>query len=104
MKKKLSVKSLLSQKIIEKNLIIMDDFNKEINKTRKMYELLKKFNALDSLIISDKKSKELIFKSVKNLPNVKLTDPNHFSSYDLLKFQKIILTSSSLNDIQKRYS
>ena len=39
--------------------------------------------------IGDKKSKDNIYKSVRNIPNVKITDVNHFSAYDLAKFKKI---------------
>ena len=102
--KKLSIKSLLSQKNKNKNLIIIDDFKKEIKKTKEMFGILKNFDALDCLIIIDNESKNLISKSTKNLPNVKLTDTNHFSSFDLMKYNKLILTTSSLKLIEKRYS
>ena len=102
--KKLSIKSLLTQKNINKNLIIIDDFKKEIKKTKEMFSILKNFDALNSLIIIDNESKNLISKSTKNLPNVKLTDTNHFSTFDLMKYNKLILTTSSLKLIEKRYS
>ena len=102
--KKLSIKSLLSQKNKNKNLIIIDDFKKEIKKTKEMFSILKNFDALNSLIIIDNESKNLISKSTKNLPNVKLTDTNHFSTFDLMKYNKLILTTSSLKLIEKRYS
>lgn len=102
--KKLSIKSLLSQKNKNKNLIIIDDFKKEIKKTKEMFVILKNFDALDCLIIIDNESKNLISKSTKNLPNVKLTDTNHFSSFDLMKYNKLILTTSSLKLIEKRYA
>ena len=102
--KKLSIKSLLTQKNINKNLIIIDDFKKEIKKTKEMFSILKNFDALNSLIIIDNESKNLISKSTKNLPNVKLTDTNHFSSFDLMKYNKLILTTSSLKLIEKRYA
>ena len=102
--KKLSIKSLLTQKNINKNLIIIDDFKKEIKKTKEMFSILKNFDALNSLIIIDNESKNLISKSTKNLPNVKLTDTNHFSTFDLMKYNKLILTTSSLKLIEKRYA
>ena len=48
-----------------KNLIVFNDFNKEIKKTKEMNKILKKFDAKNSLIILDKKSKEKIEKSIK---------------------------------------
>ena len=69
-----------------------------------MCAIINKLEISNSLIILDKKSKEKIEKSVRNIPNVKLTDINHFSSYDLIKFKKIVFTESSVKELEKRYS
>ena len=68
-----------------------------------MFNILSKFDANNSIIIADSKSKENIFKSSKNLPNVKVTDVNHFSAFDLAKYKKIIFTESSVKELEKRY-
>ncbi len=101
--KKLSIASLITEKNINKNLIIFEDFKDKILKTKKMHEILKKFDAKNSLLILDNKSKDNINLSVKNLPNVKLTDVNHFSAYDLAKFKKLIFTESSVKELEKKY-
>ena len=101
--KKLSIASLLTEKNTLKDLIILDDFQNEILKTKEMNKILIKFEAKNSIIIADKKSKDKILKSVKNIPNVKLTDVNHFSAYDLAKFKKIIFTETSIKELEKRY-
>ena len=100
--KKLSVKSLISEKNNQKKLLVLSDFEKEIKKTKEMYKILKKLDATNSLIVTDKKSLDLIHKSTKNIPNIKITDANHFSSYDLVKYEKLILTISSIKDLEKR--
>ena len=102
--KKLSVISLLTEKNNKKNLIILNDFSEEIKKTKIMFDILKRFQATNSLIVVDKSSKDKIEKSVRNIPNTKITDVNHFSSFDLIKFKKLILTESSVKEIEKRYS
>ena len=102
--KKLSVVSLISEKNKMKNLIILNDFNKEVKKTKEMFLILKKLEATNSLIIIDKSSLNKISKSANNIPNIKVTDVDHFSSYDLIKFKKLILTESSVKEIEKRYS
>ena len=102
--KKLSVVSLISEKNKMKNLIILNDFNKEVKKTKEMFLILKKLEATNSLIIIDKSSLNKIGKSANNIPNVKVTDVDHFSSFDLIKFKKLILTESSVKEIEKRYS
>ena len=69
-----------------------------------MNKILEKFNAKNSLIILDKSSKEKIIRSVKNIPNIKVTDVNHFSSYDVIKFKKIIFTETSMRELEKKYA
>ena len=102
--KKISVVSLISEKNISKNLIIVDDFSKEIKKTKEMYKILENINAINSLIISDINSKNNIYRSSKNLPNIKVTDVNHFSSFDLIKFKKLVITETAVKEIEKKYS
>ncbi len=55
-------------------------------------------------VILDKTSKENIYRSAKNIPHVKVTDVNHFSAFDIAKFQKIIFTESSIKELEKRFS
>jgi len=102
--KKLSVISILTIKNNSKDLIVLDDFDKDVFKTKEMSKILKKLDADNSLMIFDKNSRNKIIRSVKNIPNVKLTDINHFSSFDLIKYKKIILTETSVKEIEKRYS
>ena len=101
--KKLSIASIITKKNKLKDLIILDDFQNVISKTKEMNNILIKFKAKNSIIIADKKSKDNIFKSIRNIPNVKITDVNHFSAYDLAKFKKIVFTETSIKELEKRY-
>ena len=101
--KKLSIASIITEKNNTKNLIIFSDFQKKIEKTKEMNQILKKFDATNSIIILDKISRENIFKSVKNIPNTKVTDINHFSALDLAKYKKVIFTETSIKDLEKRF-
>ena len=102
--KKLSVASFITEKNISKNLLILNDFSSEIKKTKEMNAIIQKLDITHSLIILDKSSKEKIEKSARNIPNVKITDVNHFSSYDIIKFKKVVFTESSVKELEKRYS
>ena len=88
----------------DKNLIVFSDFNSEIKKTKEMYKIIKKYEILNSLIILDKVSKEKIEKSIRNIPNIKITDINHFSAFDVIKFKKIVFTETSVKELEKRYA
>ena len=102
--KKLSVASLITEKNNNKKLLILNDFSSEIKKTKEMNDLINKLEIANSLIILDKVSKDKIEKSARNIPNIKITDINHFSSYDIIKFKKVVFTESSVKELEKRYS
>ena len=101
--KKLSITSLITEKNKNNNVLIFSDFQEKISKTKEMNEVLKKFDASNSIIIVDKKSKENIYKSARNIPNIKITDINHFSAFDLTKYKKIIFTETSIKELEKKY-
>ena len=102
--KKISVASLLTKKIKLNDLLIFNDFSKEIKKTKEIFSLLNKFHAKNSIMILDKSSRNNILKATRNIPNVKCTDVNHFSAFDIIKYKKIIFTESSLKELEKRYN
>ena len=102
--KKLSVASLITEKNKNKDLLIISDFKNEIKKTKEIFSIIKKFEITNSLIILDKNSKNKIEKSVRNIPNLKVTDINHFSAFDIVKFKKVVFTESSVKELEKRYS
>ena len=85
-------------------MLVFSDFTSEIKKTKEMSIILKKFEISNSLIILDKESKNKIEKSIKNIPNIKVTDINHFSAFDIVKFKKVVFTETSVKELEKRYS
>ena len=101
--KKLGLASIISEKNNQKDLLILDDFNKEIKKTKEMFSLLKKLNAINSIIILDKQSNEKIGRSLKNLPHVKVSNTSNIALYDLVKHKKVIFTETSVKELEKRY-
>ena len=102
--KKQSIVSLISDKVQNNNLLVFNDFNSEIKKTKEMDIILKKFQITNSIIILDKSSKEKIEKSIRNIPNIKVTDINHFSAFDIVKFKKVVFTETSIKELEKRYT
>tara|TARA_B100001057_G_scaffold31767_1_gene28881 strand:+ start:139 stop:762 length:624 start_codon:yes stop_codon:yes gene_type:complete len=102
--KKQSIASLISEKIKNNNLIVFSDFTNEIKKTKEMSLILEKFEIINSLIILDKSSKDKVEKSIRNIPNIKVTDINHFSTFDIIKFKKIVFTETAVKELEKRFA
>ena len=102
--KKQSIASLISDKIKNNNLLIFSDFSSKIKKTKEMNLILKKFQISNSIIILDKTSKDNVEKAIRNIPNIKVTDINHFSAFDIVKFKKVVFTETSVKELEKRYA
>jgi len=83
---------------------VVEDFKNEIKKTKIFNNFLKKNNLKNSLIISDKNSKTNIYKSAKNIPNIKIIDEEGANIYDLLKYKNVIFTFTSIKNVQQRLS
>ena len=77
--KKQGLSSIISEKNNQNNLIIINDFEKEIKKTKEIFSFLKKFEATNSVIILDKLSNEKVGKSLRNLPQVKVSDASNIA-------------------------
>ena len=101
--KKLSISSLITEKNNLKNLVVLADFKDKIKKTKEISNLLNKFSIIDALIILDKPSKDNIYKAIRNIPNIKVTDINHFSAFDIVKYKKIVFSETSIKELEKRY-
>ena len=95
---------ILSQKNKHKSLFVVNDFKNEIKKTKTFNQFLEKNNLKDSLIITDKDSKLKIFKSARNIPNLKVIDQVGANVYDILKYKNVIFTTSSIKNFQERVS
>ena len=102
--RKIGLFHLLSQKNKVKSLFIIDDLKNEIKKTKILNNFLIKHKMNNSLIISDKTSKEKISKSARNIPNLKIVDQLGTNAYDLLKYKNVIFTTSSIKMFQERVS
>ena len=100
--KSIGLKHLLSQKKQVNSLYVVEDFKNEIKKTKIFNQFLEKNKLKDSLIITDKNSKTKIFKSVQNIPNLKIIDQENTNIYDLLKFKNVIFTTTSIKSLQER--
>ena len=100
--KKIALLHILSQKYKVKSLFIVEDFKKEITKTKLFNQFLEKNKLTNSLIIPDKDSKSKIIKSARNIRNIKIIEQEGANPYDLLKYKNVIFTTSSIKSLQDR--
>ena len=101
--KKSSIVSILSEKQSLNKIVIFEDFNEKIKKTKDFFNIIKKFDLKGSLLIIDKNSNKNIELAARNIKFIKMSSPEYLNIYDLLKFKKIVFTSSSLKTVEERY-
>ena len=100
--RKIALAQSISKKNMNKELYIFEDIKKEIKKTKIFNNFLIK-NKLDNvLIVSDKETHKNIFKSVRNIRDVKLIIDEGVNLYDFFKFKNVLFTETSIKNIQKR--
>jgi len=102
--RKLGLSHILSQKSKVNLIHVLEDFKNEIKKTKLFNQFLEKNKLKNSLIISDKNSTSKIYKSARNIPNIKIIDQEGANAYDMLKYKNIIFTISSIKSFQDRIS
>ena len=102
--RKIGLFHVLSQKQQVNSLFVIEDFKNEIKKTKLLNNFLEKLKLKNSLLISDKNSKNKIIKSARNIPNLKIIEQEGTNAYDLLKYKNVIFTTTSIKSFQERVS
>ncbi len=100
--RKIALAQSISKKNMNEELYILKDIKKEIKKTKIFNNFLIKNKLNNVLIVSDKETHKNIFKSVRNIRDVKLIIDEGTNLYDLFKFKNILFTETSIKNIQKR--
>lgn len=99
--RKAGIRMALTIKAKENKLQIVDNFNLSEIKTKKMLEILKNLNVeRNALIVVDGKN-EILRKSLKNIENVKLINVLDLNVFDVLKYDKIIMTLAGLRRVEE---
>ena len=101
--KRLAMKSALSSKVNENELLVFDALNLEAAKTKEMVKVLKATNVEKALIVLPEKD-DTVERAARNIPNVKTTLVGTLSVYEILKYEKLILTKASAEKIEEVYA
>ncbi len=102
--KRLAMKSALSSKVLEKELIIVDNLNLEMPKTKEMVNILNNINAQKKALIITAEKNENVIKSANNIPNVATTMVQGMNVYQMLHHTTCIMTKAAVEKIQEVYA
>ena len=101
--RKVAMKSALTSKVQENQMIVLESLNFEAPKTKNIIEMLKALEANKALIITAE-SNEVVYKSARNIQGINIIPANNINVYDLLKYEKLIITKDAVSKIEEVYA
>ncbi len=99
----LAMKSALTAKVAAKEFIVLDELKMEAIKTAEMAKVLKAVNAEKALIVTAEKN-EVVYKSARNIKDVKATFVNEMNVYEILKHDVMVVTKDAVKKIEEVYA
>src|SRR3989304_2605425 len=103
--RKLALYTALSAKVRDNELVVIDNLNFDIPKTKQMVGILKALNIDNSsCLIVIPKTNENVWKSARNIPSVKIMTSTELNAYEILRPKKVLLTKEALSRIGVKYN
>ena len=102
--KRLAIKSLLSSKVLENNLVVVDKFDFKEIKTKQMATAMKNLKIEDKALIMLATGDEKVQKSARNLEGVRTISVATINVFDLLKYKKLVLTVDTVKKLEEVYA
>ena len=101
--KRIAMKSALTSKVNDNEIIVYDALDIENPKTKEMVKVLNAMNVKKALIVLSEKD-EIVESAARNIPNVKTTLVGTLNVYEILKYDTLILTKDSAAKIEEVYA
>ena len=101
--RRLAMKSVLSSKVLDNELIVLDSLNFDAPKTKEMVEVLKNINANKALLVLANND-ENVYKSARNIPDVATVTVDSLNVYDMLKYYQLVVTKEAAQKIEEVYA
>lgn len=102
--RRLAMKSALSSKVIDNNVIVLDVLKLEEFKTKNVVNMLKALNIEGKALIVMPEVDSKVIKSAANIPGVKTTLVNTLNVYDILNYDKFIVVQDAVAKIEEVYA
>ena len=102
--KRLAMKSALSTKVIDNNMIVLDALTLEDYKTKTVVDMLKALGVEGKALIVTAEADSKVIKSAANIPGVKTAAVNTLNVYDILNYDKFIVVKNAVGKIEEVYA
>jgi large subunit ribosomal protein L4 len=101
--KRLALKSALTSKVQQEELVLLDSLEISEPKTKEVVKMLNAFEANKTLIVVADKN-ENVYKSARNISNIAVIPVNNLNVYDILKYDKFMVTKDAVAKIEEVYA
>ena len=102
--KRLAIRSVLSSKVLEKQLTVVDKLELKEIKTAEMVKTLENIKVSGKTLVVLPENNENVQKSLRNIKGVKASIVNTINAYDLVKYDNLVLTADSVKKIEEVYA
>ena len=102
--RRLAMKSALSSKVLENNIIVLDALTVDSYKTKTIVAMLKALNVEGKALIVTAEADKKVIKSAANIPGVKTAAVNTLNVYDILNYDKFIVVKNAVGQIEEVYA
>ena len=102
--RQLAVKSVLSSKVLENELVVVDSLPLKDIKTKEMAKALSNLKVEGKALIMLPEKNENVQKSARNIEGVKTTLVDTINVYDLLKYNKLVVTEDAVKKLEEVYA
>ena len=101
--KRAALCSALSSKVAESQIIVLDEFKLDEIKTKKFVEVMNNLKASKALVVLEGENKNVVL-SGRNIPTVKVTATNEINTYDVLKYETLVVTKAAVEKLEEVYA
>jgi len=101
--KRIALLSALTSKVNDKKIVVLDEFKLDEVKTKKFVEVMNNLKAAKALVVLEGDNKNVVL-SGRNVPTVKVSGTNEINTYDVLKYDTLVVTKAAVEKIEEVYA
>ena len=101
--KRAALFSALSSKIADNKIVVVDEFKLDEIKTKKFVEVMNNLKVNKALVVVEEDNKNVVL-SGRNIPTVKVEANNEINTYDVVKYDTLVVTKAAVEKIQEVYA
>ena len=101
--KRIALLSALSSKVADNKIVVLDAFNLDEVKTKKFAEVMSNLKVDKALVVIEGENKNVVL-SGRNIPTVKVSATNEINTYDVLKYDTLVVTKAAVEKLEEVYA